>query len=1663
MKRPTRPQKRRRRLERLEPRRVLAGHPIITEFVASNTSGLEDGFAQRPDWIEIRNDAETPVDLQGYHLTDSANDLNKWEFTAPTVLAPGQHLVVFASSRNVIDPSGNWHTNFSLAKGGEYVALTAPDQTVLSEYGAGGTNYPPQVSNLSYGLVGAGLVVPNSVARYLIPTDASLGQTWIENSFDAAAAGFDLGRAAIGYENSPGSSTSYSSLIQTAVPSGTTNVYQRIEFEIENASQISDLQLTLNFDDGVVAYLNGTQILSENAPNPLGFNTPATAVHSDSLALAGKDYDLSGQVGLLVDGTNVLAFHALNRFNTSSDFLLVPLLRSASIAGQPGYLTSPTPGASNALGLDLGPTIADVAPSASPAVPGQALIITANVEDFTAPLDASTVRLHYRVMYQNEIQVVMTDDGTGMDAVAGDGIYTAEIPGTALVAGEMIRWYVTASDTLGVETREPRFLDALDSPQYFGTVVADASITTDLPVMQWFVENPGAASTTAGTRVSIFIDGEFYDNIRVDSHGQSTRGSAFPKKSFDFDANSGIKFRLTPDLDRVSDFNLLTNYADQTKLRNTLMYDLFAQADHAHHFAFSAMVYRNGSFYGLFDIVEDGDTEYLERLGLNSDNPLYKVNNRVDHAYNQVEKKSRRYEDHSDFQAVVDGRNLNGDAALDWDFDNLDIAELVNYLAIHNVAVSSDFGHKNMYWYRDTNGTGLWSVFPWDQDLSLGHQWDARVSPPYFKDDLVTDLGIYLGGGNRIFSRLYGDPVFREMHARRVRSLADQFYGVPGSPTNESYLAGHIQTLEALTADEAVQDMNLWGIHPNFTHTPAQAAAQLLDEFIPLRRAFIDDHPDVPPSQTGTPTILFDDLDFDADPISGNQSEEYVRLNNPGTAAVDISGWRIDGGIDHKFKGGTVIPAGGTLYVVKDVVAFKNRVTGPSAGQRLFIQGNYSGQLTFAGETLQLIAGDGTVVDALETPQGSPTDHQKFLRVTEVHYNPLIDDTEFLEFTNISAGNVATTLDLSGVTIVDGPSTPFVFAPGTTLAPGERVLVVQDTVAFQAAYPGVVPSIIAGKYVGKLSNGGERLKVVGAGLETILDVDYGDSDPWPASPDGAGASLVLSDPVGTPIGRLSKPYSYRGSTLAGGTPGQGSVQPFPVIINEVLTHTDDPQFDAIELFNPTNNAIDISGWFLSDSKQDLLKYQIPDSTEIPAGGYVVFDETHFNPTPLNPGPNHFALSGSQGDDVWLTIGNAGSNAVVEFVDQISFGAAFNLQTFGRLPDGSGRLAPLETPSLGTENSAHRVAPLLISEVHYHPAEPTPAELAIDPSLESRHLEFIEVHNHGSSAVDLTNWRIRGDTDFDFAPSTTIPAGETLVIVSFDPESAQNANRKAAFEAHFGIDASVALLGPFSGSLGNSFGRVTLQQPDEVPVDEPTVLPRVMVDEVLYDDLSQWPTAADGSGASLQRVSESAYAAVSENWDAADPTPGSLRYRPAVERIEINEGQSQRSVVSSVSVHFDREVNLTANSFEIVRLEDGQSVNNLLVTPTTVAGKTVAEIRFSSGPLVDTRDAGNTLVDGNYQLSVIAQETTAVTGNASMREDFAFGNDATDRFFRYFSDKDGDRDVDGIDYGRFALTFLKSLGEAGFDAAFDFDGDDDVDGQDYGRFGVQFFKTLPFPT
>jgi hypothetical protein len=386
--------------------------------------------------------------------------------------------------------------------------------------------------------------------------------------------------------------------------------------------------------------------------------------------------------------------------------------------------------------------------------------------------------------------------------------------------------------------------------------------------------------------------------------------------------------------------------------------------------------------------------------------------------------------------------------------------------------------------------------------------------------------------------------------------------------------------------------------------------------------------------------------------------------------------------------------------------------------------------------------------------------------------------------------------------------------------------------------------IVNGIYTGKLDNDGETLTISHANGTEILSVTFGDRAPWPVAADGFGFSLVLDEATG----------AYRASGPRFGTPGtNGGISTIGgVVINEVLSSSTLPLKDTIELFNASSTNVDISGWYLTDDPSFPQKFRIPNGAALAPGGYRVFNEDDFNPAP-GLGVS-FSLS-SFGDDVYLFSADA-SGQLTGYSHGFSFGAARDGVSFGRYIDSTGEEQfPLQAQtSFGAANSRPNVGPVVITEIHYHP------RAAAD--------EFIELRNIATSNVTLydpanrTNtWRVNG-VSFIFPTNVSIPANGLVLLVADDP---------TAFRVRFVVPASVPIF-QFGGNLQDSGENIELLVPD---IPATNGVPYYAVDSVRYNDRQPWPVAADGAGASLQRVVAAAYGNDPTNWLAAVPTPGAF--------------------------------------------------------------------------------------------------------------------------------------------------------------------------------------------
>lgn len=1273
--------------------------------------------------------------------------------------------------------------------------------------------------------------------------------------------------------------------LATAMRGVNASAYIRIPFVVSDPSALTYLTLRMRYDDGFLAYLNGEAVAGRNQPvfpDVPTWNSTATAARPDAEAVQFESIDLTPVVGRLVPGTNVLAIHGLNRSAADGDFLILPELKAMSVqvsTGELRYFPAPSPGEPNGFGnTNLGPIIAEVAHMPSEPLDEQDLYVTAQVYPTFNPV--SQVQLVYRVMYGNEVSVPMADDGQHGDGLAGDSIYGGVIPATASTNGQMIRYYVYTTDTRTNSMRYPPFEDAVNSPQYQGTVVADPNLTSALPIFHFFIQTPSAADSSSGSKCSLFFLGRFYDNCGINIHGQSSQG--FPKHSYDIDMNPGYGFVWKEGEKPVDDLNFLSTYGDKSYMRNMLAYDAYEQAGAGYHWVFPIRVQQNSTFHSIANLMENGDANYLDRLGLDPNGALYKMYNQFNTAGStalgvnaNAEKKTRKNEGNADLVALYNGVSLTGQAQINYVFDHIDIPSAIGFLAGHVLANDEDCCHKNYYFYCDNDGTGEWRILPWDVDLTFGHTWTsdlAYFNPKIYATNCYSQTSLGIGGGNNFVNAILNNPTTYQMYLRRVRTVTDEQLQPLGMHPYLLHYEGMVNSLAARMAPEAAMDLAKWG-----TWNPRQTLDQAVDDlnvnYFPLRRRWIYNTL-IPtgvyvPAQPTNATVLI--AAVESNPASRDQLQEYIQLLNTNSYAVDISGWRLTGGIDYTFRKAVVLPSNGSLYVVPDPIAFRARTSGPRGGMGLFVQGSYKGQLSAWGESLTLVDRGGRVVATTNSP-ANPSPAQRYLRITEIMYHPAppppglstnAEEFEYIELKNIGPDP----LNLAGVRFVSGISFNFTGSAITSLASGESVLVVKNVAAFISRY-GSSPRI-AGQYTSFLENAGENLRLEDAYGEKILDFDYNNT--WYDITDGLGFSLVIAD-ENAPWNTWGLKESWQAGGGYGGSPGQtnpplGAIA--GILINEVLTHTDLPQIDQIELHNPSTNLVDLGGWFLSDDQLTPRKFRIPNGTLIGPGGYRVFTENDFN-NPANPAALiPFAFS-SKGDEAYVFSGDPASTNLTGYMHGLDLGAAPTGVSLGRYvtSEGDEEMVAQRAPTFNATNAGPRVGPVVLAEIMYHPPD-------FPDGTDNQDHEYIELRNITATNVPLYDvlapahtWRLSSAVDFDFPAGLTLAAGSRLLAVSFDPT---NSAKVVDFRSHYGLDSSVLLIGPYGGKLDNAGETVKLSRPDQPEPDGS--VPYLLVDEVRYRDSAPWPAEADGVGTALHRLDLTQYGNDPINWAAGTPTPG----------------------------------------------------------------------------------------------------------------------------------------------------------------------------------------------
>jgi len=246
---------------------------LINEVCPANNSTIQNNAGEYKDWIELYNSGASPVDLNGYGLTDDASDPDAFEFPN-YVLAPGSRLLVFASDSNSTDIVDHWETAVNASATWRYfVGTSSPD-----------TNW----RNLSF-----------------------IDGSWA------------TGNGGIGFGDGDDATT----IAQC------TSVMMRKTFTVPDTSDIVKAIFHMDYDDGFVAYLNGVEIARANLgtagdrPNYDVF-APVTreAVMYQGFKPDSFYIDPAFLKQILVQGTNVLAVQVHNTTALSNDLSSIPFL-----------------------------------------------------------------------------------------------------------------------------------------------------------------------------------------------------------------------------------------------------------------------------------------------------------------------------------------------------------------------------------------------------------------------------------------------------------------------------------------------------------------------------------------------------------------------------------------------------------------------------------------------------------------------------------------------------------------------------------------------------------------------------------------------------------------------------------------------------------------------------------------------------------------------------------------------------------------------------------------------------------------------------------------------------------------------------------------------------------------------------------------------------------------------------------------------------------------------------------------------------------------------------------------------------------------------------------------------------------------------------------------
>jgi hypothetical protein len=1452
--------------------------------------------------------AENAPVINYFNTGDGSHYANESTFPGLTMNVDQENFVVRATATLSIPSAGDWtfgvnsDDGFRLTVGGQEMAYPDPrgpgDTLQTFSFTAAG-----QYSlELVFYECGGGSEVELFAAK-----GAFAG--WDPSNFrlvgDVANGGLAVTAAVVSGSGGTGSYRQFIATdLEASLKDHNTSAYLRLPFNLASPSGLQSLTLRMIRRRLCRVSQRYGDRPSKCASRSL-LNSTASAEHPNHQALVFEEINVSDRLSALVAGTNVLAIQGLNRTQSDTDFLIVPeLIEYRATNTVTRFFSTPTPGALNNSGFAA--FVADTKFSVDRGFFETPFTVEISTLTEQATIRYTTDGSRPTLNNGSTYAVPLTISKTTVVRAAAfrDGYFPSDVDTqTYLFLNDVIRQSPNGAPPPGWPSSwganvvdygmDP---DVVNNQAYSSNIVGDLK---SIPTISIVTELSNLFDPTTGIYANPWNDGPSWErpasvelirtngttgfqiNAGLRIRGGYSRDPNNPKHAFRLFfrqeyGDSKLTYPMFAGQNGTDSFdgfdlrcaqNYSWSFAGDTRhiaLRDQFSRDAQLAMGHNAERGDFYHLYLNGQYWGLYNSDERPEASYGESYfgGRKEDYDVVKVGDGYNifatdgnmDAWTRLWRAGTNGFSSNASYFRIEGRNADGTPNPAYE-NLLDIDNLIDYMLVIffggnlDAPISNFLGNESPNnWYGIRNRTGLYGGFRFfahdsEHTLLTGDLSRNRIGP-YAAGDPVRQgpsQAFIKSNPQYIFSRLSQNAEFRLRVADHIQR---HFFDSGVFTTARSRALLQVRSNEVYRA--MVGESARWG--DSKTSTPRTRNADWIAEMNRVGGNYLAQRPGVVLNQLRTANLY------------------------PAVAAPTLS--QLGGNVAVGFSLSMTVPTGTVYYTLdgSDPRAIGGAVASSASTYTAPLSLTRSVQL----KARTLSAGSwSALVDATFYIVRNVSE----LAITEIMYNPPgstnVDGSEyeFIELKNLGS----TDLELSGLRFTNGIE--YAFPIGSTVAPGKFVVLVENPSAFTNRYPNVP---VSGVYTGQLSNAGETIALVNVDSSPIASFAYDTRSPWPTSPDGLGYSLVPINPNANPD--PANPLNWRASAALGGSPGKDDA-PLTVariLINEVLTHTDPPTVDAVELYNPNSTNVDVSGWFLTDQREVPAKFTLPAGSVILAFGYLVFTESQWFTDPSSP--KSFRLD-SHGEQIYLYSANA-SGQLTGYSDGLSFGAALNGVSFGRFVNSVGDIQyPAQRAnSFIATNSGPRIGPVVINEINYHPL----------PGAE----EFIELKNLSNSPVKLydpafpTNtWRLNG-LGFDFPQGTEIPGPGLLLLVESDP---------AAFRLKYGVPAAVQIFGPVSGTLQDSGEEIALQMPDAPDVDTNTggiLVPYIDVDVVRYNDKAPWPTNADGLGSSLEKLNAAAYGNDPTPWRASPgpPSPGfentgnrrpsQRRARPGLRRNEL---------------------------------------------------------------------------------------------------------------------------------------------------------------------------------